>query len=1559
MKLHLPLSLLSFVLAPFCVLSASAQEKTEGYILTLTQDVSDYQSNTSSDYHTFLVSAPLDFSPTTADWWNNNAPLISGGNITITSESTPQSLSFREGASQAFADVESLTFDSLSKLTFSDFSHTSSGGTITIKANGSLTISRVTDNDSDTTDIIFQNNKVEPNGSSYGGAIYAASGTQLNIVNNGSIAFIENSITAAYAADCGGAIYTGGDLTIDNNENVTFLANSSDDDGGAICTAGNLSITNNKTVTFSDNESPYRSGGAIYSTGAILIDWNKDVIFENNSAHQSAIRISSPDGGAICTMSSLTISNNNNVRFTDNYTSYNSITSGGALYVSTTLTIKGNENIDFIRNSTTVSGSYSCGGAITASTIDISKNADVSFIDNGIISTNAGYHKAKGGAISAGTTFTITENNDIIFSGNSISAESCYTAVGGAIYAGHNLIINTNEDVVFKNNIITSQSDYLTAGGAIYGTTSVDIQSNNSVLFEGNSISSSSATQGGAICANDIAIDGNGFVNFSSNKAISDAEALGGAIFNRGLGSVTNTNISDATSSISHNNEVLFDSNFSSLEGGALYNDFEAEMQINNNGTVLFANNEAGKNAGAIANNGSVHIDNNGQVTFSGNGITNAHSFDVGGGAIRTQEQFTIHNTVGNVTFSDNKVEGAFIHGGALATYNTTGTTSISQTGSNLTFENNQVALNSIYSDSSGDSTVLLVQGAGGAINNCNNLYIEDTRGNVTFNQNSVHTAENVNNADLSSSYAHGGAIRNISNLVLSGTEGEVNFTNNFAQNKQEARGGAIMQSSLHAGTSLVNNNNVQFKGNYVSAQDIAQGGAIYVCRGYLDIADNAQVIFEQNYTHHSTEGTYKLQSLYAVDTAADANAWISGYNDQKDYTTIHLGASENQQVEIRDSIYVHLANSKSSFSLNNARDNGELRTGDIIFTGATTEADLLAVKGSAGTAEEILASRTSEVYTMTNLYGGRLRIEDGAIYKGNGITVHEGAAATLLLKDGTLSHSGYDITISSGSTLSALGENVITASTLAIQEGGILQLALNNAQVDSAAVLTTTGTLNMGAIALNLTGTEYLVSGDYKLLTRTEGSNYDISGWTLNGVTSDELRWKNGTLFFTCGYDWNHGVTDQDDISDLEEIIGNLIINGGDVTLDDVVQAIQDAVDAGFGHGQGHIVINRGGIHISGAGDLDGHIIFNGDLKDIRKLFIEKDITVIKIELGGSSETENIVNVSDDQTLETGELSGEGGMKKNGNGRMRITGTNNQVGGTLAVQEGDIIMETGSQTDVHELTLGSDEDLDATVHVKKDAVVTGDTLQVDGANATLINEGCMNFSGEVKVTNGHLENNGSISKITLAGGTVSGSGIFNGLEMHDGELIVGNSPGLMSYTDALEMEGGEVVFSLADAAHAATAETAGWDAAAYSTIDMNGNALTIGGDVNFVLEIGGAALEALIAKDGAALTFSLQMIQNIHADSLTLNAETLAALLGNTTIIITEDSEGLLSSYLHLAGMDITSMLSNGEYSYEGNNLVFKGTITNDGSLTVPEPTTATLSLLALACLAARRRRK
>ncbi len=821
--------------------------------------------------------------------------------------------------------------------------------------------------------------------------------------------------------------------------------------------------------------------------------------------------------------------------------------------------------------------------------------------------------------------------------------------------------------------------------------------------------------------------------------------------------------------------------------------------------------------------------------------------------------------------------------------------------------------------------------------------------GHITFQQNYATSKVGA---------AVGGAIYSPYNGSLNIVNNEqVCFDSNFTHSSAEqqassgSRGGAIWAGTL----SINNNDQVVFRGNYVESEGgEAVGAAIYLSqnKSNLEILGNHSVRFEKNYENQ--DGVYRMRALYTLGDET---------------SVLKISAADRGEVLFYDSIYCHAG---TEFALNNAyRDsNGDLQkaTGDIIFSGSMVETHLQDVKGGIqGTSQEILNSRTSIVNMMTNLYGGRLRIEDGAIYQGHGVTVADGANATLLLKNGELNQSGYGVTISSGSTLSALGENTITASTLKIQDGGTLQLALDMAQIDSAAVLTTTGGLSMNNIMFDLTGTEYLTKGEYKLITRTEGYSCDISGWTLNGVTSDQLRWEDGTLYYTGGHDWNHGVTDDDDISDLEEILGNLVVNGGDITLEAVVGAIQDAVDAGFGHGVGHIVINRGGIHITGAGDLDGHIIFNGDLKDIRKLFIEKDITSIKIDLAGSSQAENIVDVGDGYSVEVDELSGDGSMDKTGEGSMVIRGKGHKVGGTLSVQEGSLTFSVGddsagepaeSTAEIRELLVGNEDGGDVELTIDENSRVTGEKLHINGSHTVVTNEGTMEFTEEVRVNNGHLNNHGHISRVILENGKVSGSGSFAGLNMNGGELVVGNSPGLQVYTDDVELTEGVVTFSLADAGAAATVDTYGWASAAYSTIDMGGNALTLGENIEFVLEIGGAALGALVAEDGASLTFSLSLIQNIASESLTLDAAALSDLLANTAIIITGDADGLSAATLHLAGKDITSLLSDADYVIEGNTLVFRGTVTNDGSLTVPEPTTATLSLVALAALAMRRRR-
>ena len=88
----------------------------------------------------------------------------------------------------------------------------------------------------------------------------------------------------------------------------------------------------------------------------------------------------------------------------------------------------------------------------------------------------------------------------------------------------------------------------------------------------------------------------------------------------------------------------------------------------------------------------------------------------------------------------------------------------------------------------------------------------------------------------------------------------------------------------------------------------------------------------------------------------------------------------------------------------------------------------------------------------MTNLYGGRLRVEDGAIYQGYGITAKENSKSTVLVKDAVLSHSGFALTFNAGTTLQVQGESFIVGDVI-LMAGCVLNLA-GETSIDGALTL-------------------------------------------------------------------------------------------------------------------------------------------------------------------------------------------------------------------------------------------------------------------------------------------------------------------------------------------------------------------------------------------------------------------------------------------------------------------------------------------------------------------------
>ena len=617
--------------------------------------------------------------------------------------------------------------------------------------------------------------------------------------------------------------------------------------------------------------------------------------------------------------------------------------------------------------------------------MDIEVPSDISLSGGNLYFTSRNAQLPVSLAFTGNDSAALTDLSSLVF--DTLSGLSFTSYKKGAISTSGNLIIQNvndgvedseNPDVFFSGNSASSTSD--SYGGAIYASGDVSISGNGDVTFTENSASSSSYySYGGAIYARyeygDVSISGNGDVSFTGNTVSSSSHSYGGAIYAyRGV-------------SISGNGDVSFTGNTASFSryscGGAIFAEF-GNVSISGNGDVSFMGNTASSSSishgGAIyAEIGNVSITGNGDVLFTGNSASSSFNASYGG-AIFADDVSISGN--GDVLFTGNSISAYyFSYGGAIHA----GSVSITGNGDVYFTEN---------SASCDDLSI------GGAIHAYSGVSITGN-GDVLFTENSV-------------AGGYGGAISADDGVSINGN-GDVTFLGNSASSYYNAPlGGAIV--AFEGGVSINGNGDVTFSGNSASSSSssFSSGGSIYAeCN--LSIQNNDSVLFEKN--AEISDGTYRLRSIYAADWSDDI---------------ISLSAAAGRSIEFRDSVYID-----SYLTVNLNADYGDTRQqGDIIFTGKYAEQHLnelleAADAGRTATAQEILNSRTTEVNALTYLYGGRLRVEDGAIYQGQGITVHKGSDATVLVKDATLSHEGYALTFNAGTTLQVEGESLIVGDVL------------------------------------------------------------------------------------------------------------------------------------------------------------------------------------------------------------------------------------------------------------------------------------------------------------------------------------------------------------------------------------------------------------------------------------------------------------------------------------------------------------------------------------------------
>ena len=998
---------------------------------------------------------------------------INGGSNSTIDLSGNGSVTFSENtaSSDSYAYGGAIDGDSDSTITLSDnVSVTFSGNTA--RLGGAIrggTCSTITLNDNES--VTFSENTASyTDSTAYGGAI---DGYTIELNRNGSVTFSGNT-----ASSGGGAIYgrDGNTIELSGNGSVEFNGNSALNVGGAIYGYGNstIALSNNGSVTFSGNTASstdsYAYGGAIYggSNSTIELSGNESVTFSGNTASSTD---SYAYGGAIYgyANSTIVLSNNGSVEFSGN----SALNVGGAIYGSSdsTITLNDNGSVTFSGNtaSSTDSNAYGCaiyGGS--NSTIELSGNESVTFSGNTASSSTS---SAYGGAIYGGksSAITLSGNESVEFSGNTASS-STSSACGGAIYGGKSsaITLSENDSVNFRGNTAENEGGAVyihetaslmlegnveisfiensaSLGSAIYGSSdsTITLNDNGSVTFSGNTASFS----GGAIYGyanSTIELSGNGSVEFSGNtaSAFSSSSAYGGAIYGGKSSTITlsendsvnfrgNTAENEGGAVYIHetaslmlegNVEISFIEN-SASDGGAIYGEWNSTITLSDNGSVTFSGNTASSSGyndrtyGGAIHGGTIELNGNGSVTFSGNSVSSTDRYaDAYGGAIYGAAYSTITlSGNGSVTFSGNTASStdryADAYGGAIGGY-ANSTIELSGNGSVEFSGNTASAFSGFYAYGGaiygGDSSIITLsendsvefngntasssyRSYGGAIYGGSNSTIElNGNGSVTFSENTASSSSN----------AYGGAIHGSSDstITLNGN-GSVAFSGNTASSSGSAIDGSTIE--------LSGNGSVTFSGNRASYE----GGAI---RGYgnLNIRNNDSVLFEKNAEERNE--TYRLRCIYA-----------GGSGD-----VISLSAAAGKSIEFRDSVYI---DSGFTVELNADYTDAEgvvhKQTGDIIFTGKYTEQhlnELLASDGLSRTAteSEILDSRTSVVSSVINLYGGCLRVEDGAVLDCAGLIAAEGSAATLRMKDAEV--KGGTLTFNSGTALELEGVNKI-----------------------------------------------------------------------------------------------------------------------------------------------------------------------------------------------------------------------------------------------------------------------------------------------------------------------------------------------------------------------------------------------------------------------------------------------------------------------------------------------------------------------------------------------------
>lgn len=504
---------------------------------------------------------------------------------------------------------------------------------------------------------------VDASTSADGGAIYNETTDNINgiVTFNSDVTFSGNQ-----ASGNGGAIYNAGTLKFENSteegssKNVIIFENNTATNGGAIYNQGAIDSTGNpittaiENATFTNNIANGGNAGAIYNLGELYI---KDSTFANNS--------STKRGGAIYNKGNMTIDNaifdSNNCANQD----------GGAIFVDAgTVNIL---NSKFVNNKAVDADWGADSGAISLKTGKMTIDNTV-FEGNKAIWAGAIYQYANGEnvkltiqnsqfnsneaqAIGAVGVFSNAIIQNTEFNGN-LSTSTDATNGGGAVFAGSSSKLTIN-NTVFNNNVSNA------SGGAIMTRSQDEGDNVNATLdiSQSDFIGNKAELNGGAINNNFYNSENTaGYVSVDESTFINNSANNGGAIYNSKQGS----KCTEAASIMISNS--TFENNIATANGGAIYNDTDAELVINNS---VFKANQANGITNDIYNDGYLNLQGNVELDGGINGtgimtVDRGANVDIHNGTLIQEEVGIGTNAKLIANVSKTNVEDAIINLGTL-----------------------------------------------------------------------------------------------------------------------------------------------------------------------------------------------------------------------------------------------------------------------------------------------------------------------------------------------------------------------------------------------------------------------------------------------------------------------------------------------------------------------------------------------------------------------------------------------------------------------------------------------------------------------------------------------------------------------------------------------------------------------------------------------------------------------------------------------------------------------------------------------------------------------------